>query len=527
VRISEPIEARFEALQRQLDDGSGIGELTAVVADLRSAVEQLRVTAEELRARNEELEGARTLLEAEQLRYRELFDLAPVGYVVTDLRGVVVELNEAAAELLARQPRELVGKPLPALVGTERRRVVRALIREAAKGARWQDEVPFLQPDGGRLRLVVHAVGPAGGGSTIRWSLADLASAPGSSLGGRRDEAGAQRIERSRLAALLDRLQHAVVAVGPTLRISYANAAAEQLLAEGASLEGNTLFDPWPDPSLRTVVASVFEHGGDPVEVRVMLEDDRRAYEVVVLPPDTSGDALLVIADVSAGQRRERAEREFIANAAHQLRTPVSAIASAVEVLQGGAKEVPEARDRFLAHVDRQCVRLVRLTRALLVLARAQALSEAPELELVALRPLLEALARGVRPASGVDVHVECPVDLAALTNRDLLEQALGNLAENAAKHTAAGEIVLCAELASAGAVRIVVSDTGPGGRFPTDGSFERFYRDPDADDDGFGLGLAIAAEAVRVLHGNLRIASGEGGTRIEVTLPSARMRPR
>ena len=90
----------------------------------------------------------------------------------------------------------------------------------------------------------------------------------------------------------------------------------------------------------------MFEHRAEPAEARVTLDEGQRTYDLLALPPDASGDALLVIADVTADERRQRAEREFVANAAHQLRTPVSAIASAIEVIQGGAED-PETRDRF------------------------------------------------------------------------------------------------------------------------------------------------------------------------------------
>jgi two-component system, OmpR family, phosphate regulon sensor histidine kinase PhoR len=331
-----------------------------------------------------------------------------------------------------------------------------------------------------------------------------------------------QGVER-RLSVLLDRLHQGVVTVSPSLRVTYANSAAADVLAAGRNLVGGGLVDPWPDPSLRELALRMFEDGAGPAEALVSSEASGRAYEVRALPPDASGEALLVIADITAHERESRAGREFVANAAHQLRTPVSAIASAIEVLQGGAKENPEARDRFLAHLDRQCTRLVRLTRALLLLARAQALSEPPAVEIVPLNPLLLAIAGGLRPGSGVDVRVECPVDVAALTNRDLLEQAIGNLAENAAKYTQEGEIVLCAEKGRDQEVRVVVRDTGPGARL--DGSFRRFYRDPDSQGEGFGLGLAIADETVRALGGELRIESGEGGTRAVVSLPAATVR--
>jgi signal transduction histidine kinase len=71
-------------------------------------------------------------------------------------------------------------------------------------------------------------------------------------------------------------------------------------------------------------------------------------------------------------ERFEQAEREFVTNAAHELRTPLTTIVGAVEQLQAGSKDVPEERERFLTHLERESARLARLVRALLVLARAQ-----------------------------------------------------------------------------------------------------------------------------------------------------------
>jgi two-component system, OmpR family, phosphate regulon sensor histidine kinase PhoR len=488
---------------------------------------ELRRAREELAVRDKQLSDLRERIDAEQRRYAELFDLAPVGYLVTDLDGVVREANRTAAELLGREISFLVGEPFAALVGPERRHAFRALTRRAADGARWQDEVPFVQPDGGRVRLIVTASGAGvGADAAIRWSLSDVPSEfVRPDLEGQAAEA-ARSLQRQRLASLLDRLQRAVVSVSSSLRVTYANSAAANLLAGGRNVVGETLTDPWPTPapSICDLTARMFEHGAAPTEVLVNLDDERRSYEVLALPADASGDALLVIADVTVQERRQRAEREFVANAAHQLRTPVSAIASAIEVLQGGAKEDPETRDRFLSHLDRQCNRLVRLTRALLVLARAQSLAEPPAVEIVPVHPLLVSISHSLRPGEDVRVRVECPFDLAALTNLDLLEQAVEVLAQNAAKYTRAGEIVLSAARIRGPKVRIAVSDSGPGASF-ADGGFRRFYRDPGAQGEGFGLGLAIAEETMRALGGELQIESDEGGTRAAVTLPAATVR--
>jgi signal transduction histidine kinase len=233
--------------------------------------------------------------------------------------------------------------------------------------------------------------------------------------------------------------------------------------------------------------------------------------------------AVLVVTDISERERRERAEREFVTNAAHELRNPLASITSAVEVLQSGAKEVPAERDRFLGNIERDAARLGRLTRALLLLARAQTRSEAPRFNPVALRPLLESVAAGLQPAEGVRVDVRCPEGLEALAEADLLEQALANLAANAGKHTAEGSIVLSARALDTASVAVEVEDTGPGIPIAEQQRvFDRFYRGRRVA-DGFGLGLAIVQQAVRALGGRVEISSVPGrGTTIRIVLPAA-----
>src|SRR5581483_9735359 len=201
------------------------------------------------------------------------------------------------------------------------------------------------------------------------------------------------------------------------------------------------------------------------------------------------GDTVLIVLDdLTEQERRELAEREFVSNAAHELRTPLTTIIGAVEVLQAGAKDDPSERDRFLAHIGREAERLARLARALLTLARAHAGQERPRVEAVPLAGLLHDVANDLRPQAGVAVEVECPQDLLAAVNRDLLEQALRNLAENAAKHTGRGRIVLRA-YAEERSVYVEVEDTGAGMTAETQQHvFDRFYRGQDRDAEGFGL---------------------------------------
>jgi two-component system sensor histidine kinase VicK len=330
--------------------------------------------------------------------------------------------------------------------------------------------------------------------------------------------------EHDRLERLLGRLQDGVVTVSRTLEVEFANDVARRLL--GAPLRrGDRLPEPWADLPLTSLVGRLF----DSVEITesYVSPDDDATYLVVGIPaPKPSDTAVIVVTDVTERERRERAEREFVTNAAHELRTPLTTITGAVEALQSGAKDEPAARDRFLAHIERESERLGRLVRALLVLARAQTGEESPNLVPVELLPVLEAAARDLNPQAGVSVEIACPPGLTAAADPDLLAQAVSNLALNAASHTQSGRIVLAAA-AEDGSVAIEVSDTGSGIR-PEDqrGVFDRFYRGRSRDAEGFGLGLAIVREVVRALGGSVTIDSALGrGTTVRLRLTRAAAR--
>jgi PAS domain S-box-containing protein len=233
--------------------------------------------------------------------------------------------------------------------------------------------------------------------------------------------------------------------------------------------------------------------------------------------------AVSLFQDVTERETRRRAAAEFIANAAHELRTPLAAVVSGIDVLEGGAKYHADERDRFLAHISREAERLVRLTRALLLLARVQSGTEAARVEIVKLAPLIADVAAGLRVAPNVRVTTRCGPQTAALANPGLLEQALTSVAGNAARYTSAGRIVLSASRAQR-SVRIRVRDTGRG-MSPEEvrRAGERFFRGEAPDAGGFGLGLSIAQQAIEAMGGTLEIQSERGaGTTVEMILPGA-----
>ncbi|MDQ3894652.1 MAG: PAS domain S-box protein [Actinomycetota bacterium] len=221
-------------------------------------------------------------------------------------------------------------------------------------------------------------------------------------------------------------------------------------------------------------------------------------------------------------EQREQLEREFITNAAHELRTPLAGFIAAVEVLEAGAIDDPANREQFLDHLKREARRLARLCDSLLLLARAQSATGLPR-EPVQVRSLLEDVAATLHVHDGVAVEVRAPKTLAAETHRGLAELVLANVAGNAAKYTRTGAITLRARAATSKVV-VEVGDTGPGMTASTaERAFDRFYRGGRRTADGFGLGLSIGKQAAAAIDGELTLeAAADGGALARLVLPRA-----
>jgi signal transduction histidine kinase len=295
---------------------------------------------------------------------------------------------------------------------------------------------------------------------------------------------------------------------------------AEELLGLASDEIAAELHDSGTSNPGATLVSKLVSSAlPDPIRLELERPDGSRV-EIEGSVTRVGRSTIVSLEDVSARERRERAERAFVTNAAHELQTPLAAITSAVQVLQSGAKDNVADRDRFLAHVEAACGRLERLARALLVLARTQTGVERPRQEVVPVAALLSSVAAGLAPWR--TVNVDCAADIAVLANRPLLEQALANLSQNAAKHSR-GPIVLTGSRADE-SVRIQVRDNGGGiSEADRERIFERFYRG-DAPTDGFGLGLSIAAEAVKAIDGELELETSSSGTNFSIRLPGATM---
>ena len=322
--------------------------------------------------------------------------------------------------------------------------------------------------------------------------------------------------ERDRLSAVFDGLTEAVIVAGEDGRVRFTNPAASRLVHDGR-----------PAPALTPSLRRAAEHGADEIPV---LSIDGRLYGVQARQVPAEHAVLVVVRDRTEELKREQAEAEFVSNAAHELRNPLAGIMSGIEVLQAGAKDDPEARDRFLARLAHDAERMTRLTQSLLTLARAEAAGAHDTVQVVDVTVAAEEALEAVETPEGVGFVNEVEPDLVAEGDPVLLRQVMIGLLSNACAYTPApGTVTLRASRGAQNSVTIEVQDTGKG--IPTDEQdrvFDRFYRGSGMlEGEGFGLGLSIAKRMVNVMGGRIGLRSERGmGSTFWVRLRAAKPTP-
>ena len=224
------------------------------------------------------------------------------------------------------------------------------------------------------------------------------------------------------------------------------------------------------------------------------------------------------------------AQKRFIADASHDLRTPLAVMKTDFEVnLRDPA--LPAAARPVLVSGLEEVDRMSEMVEDLLTLSRIDAHQEPLVSEPVDVTALVRGTAEKLAKLAALDqVAVELePVRAAvvAVGDEPHLRRALANVLKNAIEHSPKGAAVKVAVGQRDGTVEVTVTDQGPG--IPPDEVervFDRFYRSDPARSrasGGAGLGLAISRWALRQMHGDVTIQSGEGGTAVRLTLPAAR----
>ncbi len=332
---------------------------------------------------------------------------------------------------------------------------------------------------------------------------------------------------RQELAAILDSMQEAVVAITPEGLVRWSNAVMQRI-AGTQIYPGRPLVHSVRDPELLSCVKGALERG----EIcfgRASLLAPGRVFEVNAAPLP-SGGALAVLHDVTGIEAAQKSRREFVANVSHELRTPLTSIQGYVETLIEDENPRPETTREFLGVILKNASRMNRLTEDLLALASV----ESPDYKLTLQPARASALVKdaidslgGIVVDSGVKLQSAGAPDTLVMADLDAMNQVFGNLIENALKYAKNGKRIRVGASLLGSEVQFTVQDFGPGiASEHLDRIFERFYRVDKArsrEAGGTGLGLAIVKHIVQAHGGRIWAVSELGkGVAFHFTLPVA-----
>lgn len=234
--------------------------------------------------------------------------------------------------------------------------------------------------------------------------------------------------------------------------------------------------------------------------------------------------AVVVMNDITRLKRLESMRRDFVANVSHELKTPITTLKGCVETLSDGMPHDPAETARFLDMMGRHVNRLEAMVEDLLSLSRLEYEAERGEIPMES-ASISDVLARAVQTFSkraeekGMLLVLDCPDVIRATVNASLLEQAVGNLLDNAIKYSPGETRITVLATREQDQVEIRVSDEGTGiEKKHLERIFERFYRVDQARSramGGTGLGLAIVKHVALAHHGTISVDSvpGQGST--------------
>jgi signal transduction histidine kinase len=337
--------------------------------------------------------------------------------------------------------------------------------------------------------------------------------------------------KREAMRRCLEFLSEGVVLLGPRDEVLYVNPAALGLLASDYRPQGGArppLADLSSAPELLSFVAETEPSASRRQVIEIDRgEEQRDATLELTLAEAGMARRLLVLRDVKADEQVDRKRQDFVANASHELKTPIAALIGLLDLID----LVPEEkRAELMERARRNAHGLANMTEDLLALARAEAGDWQPSPRQVDLDQEVDRVLEPLREAAnakGLKLKAQLsPRSREIWLDPFALRTILQNLVGNGITYTEAGQVMLVADVTPDDTrLLLEVSDTGPGIDPEIQPRiFERFFRGDVAhsrETGGTGLGLSIVRHLVRRVGGRLSLHSvpGEGST-FRVELP-------
>ncbi len=349
--------------------------------------------------------------------------------------------------------------------------------------------------------------------------------------------------DRQLLGTVLQGMTEGVIAIDGRRRLIFANQAADRLFGLGPESVGRLVVEVIRSPQVQQAIdATVSSEEIYQGEITVSPPPSRYRGATLSLdvhgtplPGGTQAGAVIVFHDVTDLRRLERMRQDFVANASHELKTPLASIKAYTETLLDGALHDEAVNMRFLNQIDEQADRLSLLILDLLSLARLESGQDFFQHAPLAIQETIQKCVETHRTradAKGLDYRLTWNDDFSNVEVRadeEAIRQILDNLIDNAIKYTPENGSVEVRCGLDDESVTIEVADSGIG--IPRDDLprvFERFYRVDKARSrelGGTGLGLSIVKHLVQSLNGKVDVESRvNGGTTFRLCLP--RLRP-
>ena len=352
-------------------------------------------------------------------------------------------------------------------------------------------------------------------------------------LGDRMETIARQQTERD---AMLGCMVEAVLAVDLEGHILYLNEAACTLLdVTQQQAQGHSIQEAVRHSAMQSFVLATLTDNDTSETEFVMRGTNERHVQLHGTPlcgPDGHHMGGLIVAnDITRLKRLERVRSDFVANVSHELKTPITALKGCTETLSADIPPEPHEAKRFTEMMSRQVRRLEAIVEDLLSLSRLEFdPGGGLERDASSVKDLLQRVVNtfeGRAKPKRIALRIDCPDDLVALVNVALIEQAVGNLLDNAIKYSGEGSCVSIQARWVNNDIAITVADQGPGiEQKHLSRIFERFYRVDTARSralGGTGLGLAIVKHIALAHDGSVTVESAIGeGTSFTIHLPRA-----
>lgn len=333
-------------------------------------------------------------------------------------------------------------------------------------------------------------------------------------------------MERNEKEAVLESLVEGVVAVDSSMVVQFANAMALKFIEKDTILGKH--FSSADKPSWEELLKKCQEKEEVlKLSERLKIEGRTLFLDVVAAPKKAQTGAILVIQDNTSQHKILEMRKDFIANASHELKTPITVIRGFAETLHDNPQLPKDTTIEITGKIVKSCERMTTLIKDLLTLADIEHLQDS-RLVPCDILEILEAcvsMLQDAHPTADVHFDLQLPGPITISADKQLMELAFWNLLENAAKYSTPPADITVAVNEKPEEVAITIADRGIG--IPSEDLehvFQRFYtvnRMHSKKMGGAGLGLSLVETIISKHNGKITVESEVGkGTKFTVRLP-------